>query len=237
MARSPAHYREALLHGVVETAAMRLGSLVHFLVLGGHRRFVRYDGQRRGKEWAAFEAEHAGPDVTILTATEWDPAEPMAEAVRNDPIAAPLLSGLAEGTVRWKLSGRDCRGSPDIFGRVQVDLKTTPDASPGWFTRHAMKLGYCAQAAWYADGCEAAGLAKRERVSIIAVEKKPPYAPTVFDLSERALDLGRRTYRLLFERLLACEASDQWPAYAQGPLLLDPPEDLTLQIEGEEIAV
>ena len=51
-----------------------------------------------------------------------------------------------------------------------------------------------------------------------------------------ALDQGRRMYRTWMETLLVCEASDAWPAYAQGIVPLSVPDnDVELDF-GDEAA-
>ena len=77
MAKSPAHYRAALDGEREDTLAMRLGRLVHALVLGGD--YLVWDGTRRGKEWDRFAEENAGRE--IVTASELAQAEPVAAAV------------------------------------------------------------------------------------------------------------------------------------------------------------
>ena len=72
---------------------------------------------------------------------------------------------------------------------------------------------------------------------IVAVETRPPHVVTVFKLTPAALDLGTRTWRLLWERLMVCERTDSWPGYVEDIAQLDVPEDeaLSLEMEGEEV--
>lgn len=235
LAKSPAHYKAALDAPHVDTPAFRLGRLVHTLVLGGPEVVVWDGGQRRGKEWAEFQKTHDG--LEIVTADEMETAQGMADSVLGCGDARDLLAGEHERIFNWSIGGRECAGRLDVLGPDFItELKTTTDAEPERFGRTATRLGYHAQLTWYLDGATAAGIGEPYRAYVIAIEKAPPYVVTPLELTPRALDMGRRTYRLWFERLLVCEASDAWPGYVQGIYPLDVPDDLNLIIDGEEIA-
>lgn len=219
--RSPAHYKHALSRPFVATAAMRLGTAVHHLLLDGPHKPVIFDGaSRRTKEWAAFSsAQPVG--ATILLASEMDEARAIADAVLADPVAAPRLEGARELDLAWTAAGRQCAGRLDILGTDLFDLKTTADASPERFPWQVRRMDYAAQLAWYYDGAIAAGLPEPRLCGLIAVETSPPYPVVVYELTAEMLDMGRRRSRALLERLLVCEASDEWPGYAQAPIALD----------------
>lgn len=225
--KSPAHYLAALKEPREQTPAMRFGTLVHALVLGG--QYVVYDGERRGKVWAEFQAANEG--AFIVTASEHERARYVAETVRRDPVAKPLLEGITELAWERQLYGRHCAGRADVFkkGSHLVDLKTTADAHPERFSRHALKFGWHGQLAFYRDALE-----HRGPCFIIAVETAAPYAVTVLELTERALLEGDKLNRLWLERLAACEAIDHWPGYVQMAWPLDIVEDSGLIIGDEE---
>lgn len=227
--KSPAHYKAALETPFEPTAAMRFGTLVHALVLGGE--FVVYDGERRGKAWTGFEEANAGK--FIVTGTEHARAELVAAAVRRDPVARPLLEGEKELAWWRELYGRPCAGRVDVYrkGHHLVDLKTTACSQPEKFTRQALAMAYHAQMSMYRDAMQHTG-----PVYLIAVETVAPYAVTVMQLTERALLEGDKLNRMWLERLAACESADQWPAYVQQAWPLDIVEDAGLIIDGEELA-
>lgn len=213
IAQSPMHYRYALAHPPSDTPSFRFGRLVHGLVLGGHEPLV-YDGDRRGKAWADFKAAHEGAD--IVTADEMARARAAADAVLSHREAARLLDGCeTEVAIDWQIGERACAGRVDALhpSRV-VELKTASTADPERLMRAARHYGYHAQLSWYAHG---AGLVAPEAY-IIAVESAAPHAVSVLRLTPRTLDEGARIWRLWIERLLACEAADEWPGYAQTVL-------------------
>ena len=233
--KSPAHYRHYLETRLLPTPAMRLGSLVHAMVLGATRPFVVYPEARRGNKWKDFKAEHDGQE--IVTAAEWAVASDIALAVKSHPEAKLAMTGVKEHPIQWQIGARDCAGTPDINGGVLTDLKVT-DSDPRRFPWQARKMGWFAQLAWYFDGiCRATGT-DPERVCIVAVEPKPPHIVVPYELTEGAIEYGRRVYRSYLETLEVCQASDSWPGYVQTFAVLDAPDnDLQLIIDGEEITV
>lgn len=223
--RSPLHYRHACDGYRDPTPAMRLGTLVHGLVLGGGKTVV-YDGERRGKAWQEFQAAHAGRE--IVTANEVARAVPVADAVMADRVAGPLLrakSARREETLSWSMDGLACQGTPDVFDPetgILIDLKTCTDASPRAFSRHAWSYSYHAQLAWYANALTLAGHTVRECL-LVAVETSAPFGVTVHRLSGRALEEGHRQWRAWWEQLRICITADQWPGYAEAVCELDVP--------------
>jgi len=226
IARSPMHYRAAVEAPREQTPAMRMGTIVHGLVLGGDTGPVIYEGERRGKAWADFAAAHEGRD--IVTSSEVARAVPIVDAVLADPVAGPLLR--AEGARReerltWTFDDLPCQGTPDSWDPetgILLDLKTCSDASPRKFASHAWSYSYHAQLAWYAHALTLAGHTVRECL-LVAVETSAPYGVTVHRLSPRALEEGTRAWRAWWEQLRVCLAADQWPGYAESICTLDVP--------------
>jgi len=180
---------------------------------------------RSGKAWDAFKAANAG--ALILSRTEYEAANRMADAVRADPRAMDVLNATHERRILWSSMGRACRTTPDAASYLEfaTELKTTACADPDRFTWQAIRMGYHAQMAWHLAGIIGAGLGQPEAAYIVAVESAPPWPVTVLKLTERALDKGTALCSLWFERLLGFERSGQWPPYAQHVVDLDVPDD------------
>lgn len=215
-ALSPAHYKASF--GQESTRSMARGSLVHAVLLDKFDGVV-WEGKRTTNAWKDFEATYR--DKWIVTASEMAEARTVAQAVRRDPIAAPLLIGLTEFDFVWEIDGRKCKGTMDVNGGTFInEIKTTRCAHPEWFQREALRRKYHAQVAWYLDGLMTPGRSCTDSY-ITAVESKPPYAVTVFKLTDRLLDDGRARYRSWWEQLRVCEASNEWPAYTQSMVDFD----------------
>ena len=166
----------------------------------------------------------------------------MVQALQRASRAKALLFGSRverDVEIKWTFMGRDCVSHLDALDPLCVtDLKTAESAHPATFTRKAVWWGYHAQLAMYVDACRLSGLGERDAY-IVAVEKKRPNAVVVFQLDEDALEAGRKLWHGWFDTLLTCEASNDWPSYAQSvvPFVVPDMEPASLLIGGEEIEI
>ena len=224
-AKSPAHYLASLTAQRKETAAMRIGSLFHGLVLEPERVKIAVAPacDKRTKDgkatWEAFCLENAGAE--IVTAEEGEMLNGMVNSARAHPAANALLSGpgIAEGSCFWhdERSGELCRCRPDKYRQdlgIIVDLKSTEDASPKEFARSIAKYNYHMQSAFYQDGVEAATGDFIKGFVFVAVEKKAPYAVAVYQLDMQGVEAGRVEYQRLLLDLADCKASGKFSAYS-----------------------
>jgi hypothetical protein len=223
MLRSPAHYRAAMLEKPEDTPALKMGRLIHIAAFEPERwksEVAVWDGGRRqGKEWERFQEDHRG--LELATSDEAELALAVGEAAR---VAAGTLmaKGKREMTLQWKhKNGLAARGRIDFLSEQHgiVDLKSTADASPEGFGRAAARFEYCTQAAYYVDGIEAI-TGKRVGYVLVAIEKKKPFVPGIYPLTEDHLELGRSIYLPLLDRLKRCIDEHDFPGYPSGPLSL-----------------
>lgn len=229
------------------TSQMLLGTCVHFLVLGqrtGGKPIVRFDGERRsGKKWDEFAAANDGAE--ILTAPEWAKAEAIANAVKADPVARARLDGARfETPLSWEEDGLKLSTSGvDIFTALAAlgDLKTTPSTHPDTFTRHAFRMLYPQQLAFYRRGARANGLDVSGGLFVLGVETRSPFEVVDLELTEAMIDFADRTVSLWLEKLHvyidACPAPRsyaEWPGYAQSPIPWDVPPWMQPGDEDEE---
>lgn len=234
-ARSPAHYLEARANELAQTSAMEKGSALHAVVLGTHTVSPYPGAQRRGKEWEAFKAQHEGE--LIVTADAYEKVMGMAEAIWSEPLAKEVLftsSSVIEQTMLFELHGKKCRGTPDVrTPSYVVDLKTSSTTEPERLMRHAQNMLYHAQLAFYLQGMAASGYGTHREAFLVAVEAVAPHPVVVLHLTDQAIEMGDRSIRLWFERLLSCEQADYFPGYTQSRVTWDIEEELELQFAEE----
>ena len=220
IARSPAHWKYGER---VTTPAMRLGAAVHAAVLEPETweaRSARATGRRRPE-----------PDATImtLTAEEWEICWRLRDAVWNHPTCQDLFSeGIAEQSAWWLDSDTAllCKCRPD-WARpgLLVDLKTTTDASPAGFARAIERYRYHVQAAYALDGWPQAGGGTMNQFIFVVVEKAPPYAIGLYDLSAARLAAARDLYRRDLATAADCLTRQYWPGYPTAIVTLPVDDD------------
>lgn len=235
--RSPMHGYHSRTADLGQTRDMQRGTAVHALVFG-NRPVVGYPGaQRRGKDYEAFAAEHEGAE--ILTMAEFEKARRMADAINANDLARGVLQGINETTLHFEWQGLPCRATPDVRGLDYIsELKTSSSTDPHRFQWHALRMQYHCQLYWYGLAAEICGYPIK-RFYIVACESAEPFPVTVFEVQPRALDVAAKTVALWFERLKGCEASMQFPPYAQSVVPLDVPEtdeDLIFPEDEDEAA-
>lgn len=170
------------------------------------------------REWDAEFTRQTGR--YLLTQEQFDAVRAMRESVYAHPSAANLLeNGVAEQTIVWidADTGELCRCRPDWVHDewIQVEIKTTEDASPPNVVRSMAKWRYHVQAAFYSDGFAAAdNLSVPPPFVFVFVEKAPPYAVGVYELDRDAMDRGRELYRHDLARLAEAKSSGCWDAYS-----------------------
>lgn len=222
----PAIFLHEVLNGkkTKQTAAMKLGTLVHTLVLEpetfdlnyamAEKFDKRYSGEK-DREKAFLEA-NAGK--ILLEEGDLINAKEMANSVRAHREASTLMEdAIFERSIIWndKLTGVPLRCRPDglrLDIAVKIDLKTAEDISPEAFSKALNNKNYATQAAFYRDGCTDAGI-NIEHDVLIAVCSSPPYLCAVYEIDDEAIEWGRVRYRRWLDRYVECEKSDVWPGY------------------------
>lgn len=179
------------------------------------------------RDWRALQ-EAAGK--IVLDAEDMATVRECAEAVGQCAEASELLrtSAHRESTLVWETEARTpCKARLDAWGEdaLIVDIKTTTDASPSGFARHAYDLGYHLQAAWYVDGLEAL-TGWMASFYFVAVEKDSRLV-TVHHATNDFLQRGREAYGRALEQFEHAWQSGVWPGYAPGIHDLDVPEWVT----------
>ena len=241
MARSAAHCKHAMTAPWGGgSLAMRMGTAGHAATFEPHKLVTylpgiftdkkgktRPHGDRRdGEAWEQFKAKPENVGKVIVNRRERAVAEAIASALRNDPLAAPLLFGpsvVLEQEILWAVDGRECSSRPDARKRgVHVtELKVVRTGEPEPFLRTAIRSGHHGQVRFYdrADAYETGRPFDDPPIDlwVVAVESAPPYVVTTYKLDDTAKIAADRDIHTWWSKLMACEAINFYPGYSQSP--------------------
>lgn len=232
--RSLGHLKAAETMPREETPAMFLGSAIHTCGLEPEEFAARYaispKFDRRTKDGKA-QAEAFQATVTgkiVISEDDAAIAQGAGQSVREHPIAAELLAGAkVESSIYWQdeETGVLCKARPDAYNPesgILIDLKSTQDAGPKFARSDVWGMGYHRQLAYYRLGIEALGF-QVHRAVIIAVEKGPPFAVSVYELDDAALRLGLHQIREFLPKYAIAKKADLWPTYRAEIITVSPP--------------
>jgi hypothetical protein len=233
-ALSMLHMHEAMTgNDMVQTAAMRLGSLAHKAILEP-KEFLElasvFDGDKRSKEWKEFKANHDGE--FILTQDEMDTLTAMSDAVHANKAAHELITAcVPEFTLEWDTDDYGkAKGRLDGFSKTAgiIEYKTAANIDERRFAQQCTPSGlsYDLAVGWYIEGVMALGLtAEIPPFTFIVQQNKPPFDVAVYFASKQMITLGRKNARKLAIQYRECEKSGVYPGIqVDGPKELVMPE-------------
>lgn len=232
--RAPALYQFRRENPAPPTPAMRMGTLTHLAILEPDQLTLQCvvvpEVNRRtnaGKaEWEAFCLANEGKEVVTLE--EMDTLMAMRDAAHKHPAAGRALSLIREieTSILFPAGGVDCRCRPDaiLTNGLILDLKTTKDARPDEFAKSIANYRYHVQAAFYADGYQAAFGEAPKGFAFLAIETEPPYLCAVYVASAEMILRGRADYERDLATYAECIRTDCWPGLPDSPLKLDLPK-------------
>lgn len=237
---SPASYQLKLKRPPLETDALRLGRLLHTMVLEPHlvnSEFVVWsEGRRQGMTWELFQIQNIGK--THVTEAQYEAALGMAAALRqmqDFPLdawlegVADVAPAIKERCLFWidEETGLLCKARPDAMtlgiSALIGDLKSTRSAAEAAFISDIFNFRYDFQAAHYRAGVKAV-FGVDANFALFAVEKAEPYVTRSFILTPEALAKGERYRRFCLNMVKKCTDENAWPKQppAKAPVPVAP---------------
>lgn len=233
---SPARFRYRQTHPGPQKDAFDLGTAVHAKVLGVDERVIEYPEEHltpsgnasTKKETIAWVEEQRANGLVVISRTQAQLADDMAEAVLAHPTARALLEqpGIkreASMFARDPDTGVEMRARLDFDARISGDLKTARDASPKGFARAAAEHGYDTQQGWYQDVRELVN-GKRGKFQFIVAETLPPHLVAVYELDYTFADMGKVKAAAARTIYRECVDTNTWPGYPPNVQQLQPPQ-------------
>lgn len=220
---SPAHYKAAMEDTETDrTGALAIGTLVHSLTLDETPRpYVVRPAQFDSWRTKAAQEWRDAQTVDVLTPEEEKVILKCAEALKSEPIIVNMAQcGWSELSCfrRHARTGLliKCRGDLVAYDsdgdKHGADIKTVPEygAEREAFSRSISDRDYHLQAAFYSD------MFNLRSFILVAVEKGAHAGVAPYYLENDDMELGRRTYNALLQRLRECMDRDEWPSYPKG---------------------
>lgn len=224
---------------VKTTDAMRIGSLLHTLILEpdkvSERLAIIPEGNKNAKafkeaiaaqfgmayegKWSdmqqAIEAEH--PELHLCTGEDMEGYKALAKAVSGKPEIKRLMQGSRrEVTVLWERGDDLCKARVDaLTNDWAIDFKSTVSSQPADFMRKAIKLGYHRQDAWYLEGLKANGW-KGNGFAFVAFEKEAPYHPMIYTVDDELREYAKQELDSALAYAQHCRDTGNYPGY-EGP--------------------
>jgi hypothetical protein len=211
------------------------GTLVHELLAGTADVMIIEEDSYRKKLAAELRDDALAAGKTPCLAHQFDRADAIVSAIKEQFDEHPLLRGVLaspeadkEVTALWRdeqFGGVWCRSRPDLaLPRAIYDFKITGIAATpeAWGTSHAWKMGYARRAVWYRRGWRIlADVMPTYR--FVVCENEPPYAVSVFECSNEALDLATREVMQALSIWQRCMEGGIWPGYSTELQWINPP--------------
>ena len=213
------------------TPAMTMGTCVHSMTFEADKgEVLRGPESRRGSEWKEMLELAERDDKILLTASDYDAAAEIADAVLSNKYAAEHInasSAVAEASIMVDDPTHNVplRTRPDLWVTdedIIVDLKTCLDSSPDAFAKTVSNFGYHTQNAFYKHVLGVEGHDLREFI-FVAVNKEYPYNCGIYTLDEDTLSEGMAACNYAIEQYAMAKARDAWPSGYEQPQTLTLP--------------
>lgn len=226
--QSAAHYKyPAPVEETAQSKAIKtFGTAAHAAVLEPEifeQKVIKGPADRRGNKWSDLEEACRINHQILLTEKDFENCLALRDTVHADPFLNGIITGgpaMVEATGYFydPITGELCRVRPDLYRkdiRVILDIKTTKNAKAEDFVRSVTNLGYHGQEAFYTDGWNLLGTPVDGFV-FMALEKKSPFAFSVFELPPPIVEEGRAIIRKALDTYHECMTKGVWPGYPSG---------------------
>lgn len=155
---------------------------------------------------------------TVIRGDDYDACMKMREVLyMNGEVRNIIGKGAPEVSVFAEIEGVPVKVRFDyIYDWMIIDYKTTISAHPEQFGKQCYNAGYYLKMALQHDVFTLAYGREPSAVKFLAQEKKIPFIPVMYRMSDEQLTIGRLQYRAALQQYRACKERDVWPAYGGG---------------------
>ena len=230
--KTPAYAKDRIDNPKPPTDDMRLGTLVHAMLLepdAVNDRFVaapKVDRRTKiGKaKWAEFEKNSNGREV--YTEVVWEKACKMAKNLLE---ARGPVGGKTEVSAFWidPQTEEPCKARFDeVFEDCDViyDHKKTKSAEIGSVIRSIIDYGYARQDAMYSEGYRIITGRPLKEFRFYFVESADLYEVAPYNIDPDSVMKATIQYHSLLQLYSFCKKEDMWPTYSATPRTVTLPD-------------
>lgn len=209
--KSPKHFIDYKIGKKEDTDAMKLGSLVHLLILEPEKFDKKYlvcpkcdKRTKEGKEIYANYLIQLG-DRTEIKFEDFETAALMADAVKNNPVAKSIMdqANKREFKVEFSHKGLKFVAYIDGIGKLIFDIKICTDAEPRKFQRDIVNMGY-----WLQSGVYTFAVEEMLPYFLIAVDRNCNVS--VHKIMDDFVEYGQQQFDLLCNQFIECLESNSF---------------------------
>lgn len=228
-----------------ESMALLIGSVLHSALFTPEAPLPKIAEKPEGmtfttREGRAWKAAMVAEGRRILTPAEYRTLKGCLASLCNHPWLSKAMehshnevSGFLTLTTKQGSVLRKFRADCIPRGNFLLDLKTVQQfkASPDNWPKVMADRDYHCQAAWYLDTWNEFEFSTvqptwwhpKETFIFCVVEKAPPYAVALYEVSEAALEAGRQTNWRRLQAFIHCTTTRNFPGYSPSPVVCDLP--------------
>lgn len=226
--RSPAHFYARMMGEQKEkkqTEKMLLGSVVHSKFLTPtefpHEYYVMPEHDARTKEGKKIREEslEAAGVRTVISSEVDEQSRAMVESLAMK-FGGDWQRSRSELSLFWRcpFSQLYFKARLDMTEpRVLYELKTTEDAAPAAFSRHAYNMNYDLSIHHYMEGMRQCGLEVTKAVFIVS-ETTEPYVCEKYTVGDGFMETGHAKWLSAVQKLENGLKNHHWPSHVD-PLL------------------
>ncbi|CAK9250658.1 unnamed protein product [Sphagnum jensenii] len=243
LAQTPAHFKSNWTRGEdvgKEKDHLRYGSLAHLALLEPEKfrsSFVlepvfegfTKDGKlstqsKEAKDKKKLWYANLPQGSLVVTPEDYSRIEGGIKSILAHKKAVGILNGAKteiSGFFRHPATGIKCRIRPDILHIEKMsltDFKTTRCAAEWFFGPELIRRKYHISLMFYALGVKEITGKMPDKISILAVEKDPPYACALWVMSEETMKLGLDRVEEGMAIMKSCLDTNTWPSYQENGL-------------------
>lgn len=212
--------------------ALDFGNALHTFVLEQSQYFNRYHilpecnrTTRFGKE-VYLASIHLAKEkkAQLISEDAHKTILSMNQSIEQHPAAPALIQdAFYEKSLFWtdEETGILCKVRPDIWHQNFIcDLKTAQSGSENDFKRSIYAFGYHVQAGMIHEALKNVTGVNMKSFLFVVVEKEAPFAVSVYQLDENALEQGIIEFKKLLRKLKECTDNNSWPSYPSALISL-----------------